>query len=646
MVKYKCFKGAFFYVFLFILYAKNVSGADIKSEYSISLIPDSLKKEAYVVVRSEVTNYIYKSLTSGELSKFEVLTVLDKKGDDVALFYYPGDKFRELKAFSAKLYDANGVLLRKYGMSDVQTTEWTDTYTLADGAKRYVFDFDKPTYPVTIEYNYTIGFKNGILSFPVFMPQPGYNTAVQKAVYNLTLPDNCKYQYKVLNMTAQPEKTQAKETSILKWEINNIKAVEKERFMDSPEKFTPILYIRPVSFSYDNVPGEINSWETMAKWESGLVKNRDQLPEEFKQKIRDIVKDAKTDRDKVKLLYDYLGKNTRYVSIQLGIGGYQPMQAADVLKTGYGDCKALTNYLKALLAIVGINSNYTVITLDEDEKYLYSDFAGFNQLNHVILQVPLQNETLWLECTNPDVPFGFIHSGIAGHDALVVTADGGNIQRLPDYPDSLNVESFKSVVELAADGSARVQSVATYMIKAYDDQRSFVYIKPAEQKDKVRGMINVPSATVESVNFVEDKSPLPSLQISFGWAALQYGTKTGNRLFIPVNPLRSKGYDGLKKNNRIHDICINTGYKDQDSISIIIPEGYEIESMPGNVSLDNSFGSFRASLNRNNNAIIVRHHLIMKSGKWSKNEYDELVAFFEKINSSYKAKLILRKKQI
>jgi transglutaminase-like putative cysteine protease len=646
MAKYRCFKNAFFYVFLFILYSKNVFGADIKSEYSVSLIPDSLKKEAYMVVRSEVTNYIYKSLTSGEQSKIEVLTILDKKGDDMALFYYPGDKFRELKAFTAKLYDANGVLLKKYGMSDVQTTEWTDSYTLADGAKRYVFDFDKPTYPVTIEYNYTIGFKNGILSFPVFMPQPGYNTAVQKAVYNLTLPDNCKYQYKVFNMPAQPEKIQAKETSILKWEINNIKAVEKERFMDSPEKYIPILYIRPVSFSYDNVPGEISSWETMAKWESGLVKNRDQLPEEFKQKIRDIVKDAKTDRDKVKLLYDYLGKNTRYVSIQLGIGGYQPMQAADVLKTGYGDCKALTNYLKTLLAVVGINSNYTFITLDEDEKYLYSDFAGFNQLNHAILQVPLQSETLWLECTNPDVPFGFVHQGIAGHDALVVTADGGNIQRLPDYPDSLNVESFKSVVELAADGSARVQSVATYMIKAYDDQRSFVYIKPAEQKDKVRGMINVPSANVENVNFTENKSSLPSLQISFGWTAPQYGTKTGNRLFIPVNPLRSKGYDGLKKNSRIHDICINTGYKDQDSISIIIPEGYEIESMPGNVSLDNSFGSFKTSLTQNNSTIIVRHHLIIKSGKWSKNQYAELVAFFEKINSSYKAKIILRKKQI
>ena len=132
----------------------------------------------------------------------------------------------------------------------------------------------------------------------------------------------------------------------------------------------------------------------------------------------------------MKAVYDYLAKTTRYVSIQLGIGGLQPITATDVCRTGFGDCKGLSYYAGSMGNELGIPATYTVISSTIER--LLPDFSSANQMNHVILQVPLPQDTLWLECTNPQLPFGYVHQDIAGHDALLIQPTGGSIYRLPD----------------------------------------------------------------------------------------------------------------------------------------------------------------------------------------------------------------------
>lgn len=101
----------------------------------------------------------------------------------------------------------------------------------------------------------------------------------------------------------------------------------------------------------------------------------------------------------------------------------QPIAAADVNRTGFGDCKGLSNYMRAMLTELGIPSVYTVISTTN--RRLLADFASANQNNHVILQVPLPNDTLWLECTNPTLPLGYVIIPLQGTMlySLVPTAE-------------------------------------------------------------------------------------------------------------------------------------------------------------------------------------------------------------------------------
>ena len=610
-------------------------------DLNVKNIPDSLKINANAVIRFSTTVFDYKSSTSGIEKDTKAITVFELKGKDLADFHYSGDKFRELRSFSGKLYDANGVLLRKFKISDVLSTEWSSS--LASDARHYYFDCETPAFPFTIVYEYEINWKNGILVFPAFYPQYAHNLSVERATHTLILPSVVEFRSKAFNIASKPVKTTLKETSTYEWNVSNLRAIENESYDPYLDIFVPLLYLCPTDFVYDGVPGAISDWESMGKWENNLLKGRNLLPEETRKKIIELTKDAKSEREKVHILYDYLGETTRYVNISLGIGGYQPMPSSEVAKTGFGDCKALSNYMMAMLEVVGIHSNFTEIRLDETDKTLYKDYANFNQMNHIILQVPLPKDTLWLECTNPRVPFGFVHNGISGHDALVDTEQGGKIECLPDYPDSLNIEKNNVSIVLNEDGSAHAIMKKTCNVKIYDNYNWFPLAKFSRQADDLREDIDLPSVTIDKIQVTDIKSSLPSLGINYTWSTPLYGTKTGNRLFVPINPFRSVNAN-LKRNSRLHDIKILAGYKDIDSIFISIPEGFDIETMPSSNNMKTSYGYFESKIQLVDKGILIQQILFIPSGEYKRSTYPDFLSFFERISSSYKSKIIFKRR--
>ena len=66
-----------------------------------------------------------------------------------------------------------------------------------------------------------------------------------------------------------------------------------------------------------------------------------------------------------------------------------PFPATFVDEKKYGDCKALSNYMRALLKAVDIPSYYALIRAGENEEPADFDFPH-NNFNHAILCVPFK----------------------------------------------------------------------------------------------------------------------------------------------------------------------------------------------------------------------------------------------------------------
>lgn len=618
-----------------VLYLVLQIGYCLRLQAQVNLLTD-----AYSIVQESTTEIVCTSLTNGVRKEKRVITLLNAKGKDEANFVCFCDKFSSLRKFSGEVQGAGGNTLRKIKKSELQVSEYSSGLVSDD--YMYYFEYTPSQYPITVVYEWEVKYNDGLIGYPSFVPQRSYYQSVAKASYSIQTPADNPCRYQVVRTDAVVKQQQTTDGNWLtEVSIESLPAIRQEPFSPSLADILPRIYFSPTHFSFEKTAGKMESWQTYGEWQYRLLEGRDQLPPALKQELQKITAHCQTPYEQVKAVYQYLGANTRYVSMQLGIGGLQPIPATEVYRTGFGDCKGLSNYTRAMLAELGIPSYYTVISTTN--KHLLKEFASANQMNHVILQVPLPNDTLWLECTNPELPLGYVHQSIAGNDALLIGPNGGTLCQLPTYPDSLNTQVNRAAIALSADGRAHVKVQQSSRLFQYEDQVSLVDLTAAKQKEWIRSDLHLAQANMDDIQLKESKQTTPQLDLTYSINCERYGDKTGKRLFVPINIFHKNFSVPSQQEARKQPVQINYGYLDIDSICIQLPDTYEVESLPQTIELKSQFGEFQASLQSKDKTLFITQRLLLYQGSYPKESYSEFVIFRKAIASQYRSKIILKR---
>ncbi len=610
-----------------------------QDEYSVSAIPDSLKKDAYAVIRYEQTNFVQKDINNATEEVTKVITILDQKGKDMANLYLFQDKFRELKSFSGEIILSSGKVFKKIGKGDLITTAISSD--LASDDYQSIYECSSPSYPYTVKYKYEIKWKNGIAWYPVFVPA-SYHVAVEKSEHRIQFPATESIRYKANELAPNPEKSTLNKDSVYVWKYDKKPAIAWEAYAPEFISLFPVVYIAPNNFCYDGICGKMSNWKELGIFLSQLLDKRDILPPAIIEKVKEITAGTANDKEKVEKIYEYLQNSTRYVSIQLGIGGFQPIPAAQVAKTSYGDCKALTNYMKSMLNVVNIPSDYVIV--NTKKKNMFHDFSSLNQSNHVILMVPLKNDTIWLECTSKDEPCNFVHGKIAGHDVLLVKGENSKLCKVRDIPETMNTETNNIFLKISPDASAHASIKSIYKNHNMEEYVGFVMSKA--ERDKINFLeknLSVQKSKITNIQTEYNKSAHPEIQISYNMEAERYANQTGNRLFIPINPFRSSLGKSLSSLSRRLDVNIETPEYQTDSITIEIPEHFIIESKPKTTELKTSFGSFSSKIEEKENKLLIIQQINIHTGQYPVSSYSEIKDFFKKIDANLSGQIVLRK---
>ena len=331
-------------LFLMIFLPFFISAQD----YKISLIPDSLLKNADAVKRVEVLHVIIKGIDRAVVYHKYAYTILNEAGEDFAYYSNHYDKFLSLSDITGRMFDSNGKLLKSIKKKDISDVSVSDGESLVTDARAKRFAFFNKGYPYTVEFEDESTY-DGIFNLPEWLPVEDEKLSVQKSSFIVETPADYQLRYKQFNYSDKPKMVNNNKTISYTWELSNQKAVLFETYQPDWHEITPTVFIAPTDFEIGGYKGNMSTWNNFGRFIYALYVGRDILPENVKQDVHRIADGLSTKEEKVNALYNYMQQNTHYVGIQLGIGGWQPFEARYVAEKKYGDCKALSNYMVSLL---------------------------------------------------------------------------------------------------------------------------------------------------------------------------------------------------------------------------------------------------------------------------------------------------------
>ncbi|MDI3319559.1 DUF3857 domain-containing protein [Pinibacter soli] len=609
-------------------------------DYAVAKISPALMKDANVIKRLEEIKFEVVNVNKAHIYKKVAFTVLNENGNEWATIAESYDQLSSQPGISATLYDAMGVKIKSLKRSDISDVSTTDGFSLMQDMRLKRYDFYCRTYPYTVEYEVEQDFYY-TMGFPDWIPVEKEMMSVQSSSFSVVLPADLHFRYKAFNYPFEPVKSNVNNKQVFSWKLQDFIAIKEESYAPSWAEVVPSVYTAPSEFAVQGYQGNMSNWQDYGKFVYALKKDRDALPVDIKARVHELVDGIADPRKKVAALYEFMQQNTRYVSVQLGIGGWQPFDATYVATKRYGDCKALSNYMFSLLKEAGIPSCYALVKAGD--SFFMPDFPS-HQSNHVILCVPMAKDTMWLECTDQTIAPGYMGSFTGGHYSLLINENGGTLVNVTNYKLNDNLQVRKTVATVDASGNTTIHESGLYKAEQQEDLHNLInhYAKD-KQLEKMKTRFDLPQYDVVSFNWKEDKSPLPVINEEVELSATGYASVTGKRLFVMPNILSKSRSRPAIDDTRKFDIVQETEYRDVDTVEIKIPEGYTPEAMPQPQQIRTKFGKYTSSIKIDGNTIRYYRTMEHFSGRFPASAYNEFVQFYEQIYKADRSKVVMVK---
>ena len=610
--------------------------------YKAAHIPDSLKKNANFVTRYENYEVIVKNVERAVQRQHIIMTLLNEKAEDNATFIMGyDDKFYSIKSAEMLIYDADGELIKRYKKSDMYDQSSSDGgMTLVSDNRVLYLKHTVVSYPVTVEMKYEYQLDT-YLSLGAWHPQEKDNSVQVAKCKVVANPEvGFRYQQKYFK-NAVKQVVDGQET--YSWEVANLKAFKVEPGAQS-WTFMPRLSFATNKISFGDIDGDISTWKGFGIWQQKLNTGLAELPPARVEELKQMVASLPSDKEKAKFLYGYMQKNMRYVGIQLGIGGWKPFPASFVDTKKYGDCKALSNYMHALLKAVGVPSYYAVVRAGKNESPADPNFVT-NPFNHIILCIPFKSDTTWLECTSNTAVFGKPGTFTENRNALLITEDGGKLVNTPRSKKEDNV--FDSNVEIVIDeeGVAKTKMSIAASGEFRNELIRISYKDTDNQKKEVISLLSLKQPDVFDLAAKEDQGGIKNIELDLEHEKLSEFAAGAKSFYRPgIFDLWQETYPATER--RKTDFFFSHPMIKKCRTVFKLPLNQEVEALPPDVALTFSYGNYQAKYlyDKEKNQVTAVTQFDLNNHVIPAAKYNEMQAFMDNVVKSMSKKLILRKK--
>ncbi|MFA6979200.1 MAG: DUF3857 domain-containing protein [Ignavibacteriaceae bacterium] len=630
-----------FLVFLSPFFSSALTAASSDENiYDVNKINAELRTDADAVIRNKTIRFEVKGESSAIKKVKFAVTVFNRDGKHYGQLYLSYDKFSEIEDIEGKIYNADGNEVRELDDDEIKDYSAFSDYSLYEDNRVKATELYYDVFPYTVEYTYEVSY-DGYLNWPSWYSR-GSTDPVELSQFEVLFPADQKLRYWCNRDSSNLTITNEGDKKLYKWSENNLSKLSRDVYGDDIEDFAMIVKIAPSNFEIAGFKGSMLSWKEFGSWFGNLSKGKGLLSDEAKIEIKKTFDSTDNIKKKITKLYKYMQSRTRYVSVQLGIGSWQPFDATYVHQRGYGDCKALSNYMVAILKEAGITGYSVLINNGHDRLPLIQEFPS-NQFNHVIVCVPLESDSLWLECTSQIIQAGTIGNSNENRYALMITPEGGVIVRTPSTTAIQNVE--QKIINVALSAAESKIKVSIDWTGDQSDYVNPISVKsiPLEREEWVKDLFDVPDVVLN--NYVFNNYTDTKINLTMELSLPRYASLSGKRIFFNPNLMSRRSSVPKDVEKRLSPIRYNYPYMDIDSVVYFIPKDYDVETIPGSININTSFGEFSSKtlVDADSKIVFVRK---IKINDYSipAEKYTEYRNFFTNVVKADRAQVILIKR--
>ncbi len=385
------------------------------------------------------------------------------------------------------------------------------------------------------------------------------------------------------------------------------------------------------------------TWDEMGQWYWGLVKDQFIADDEVRRRVAEVTKGLKTDKEKVRAVYDYVVQKTRYVALEFGIHGFKPYRCAQIFARGFGDCKDKATLIVTMLKEAGIPATIVIVRTG-----LRGDFetypASLAPFDHAIAYVPSLD--LYLDGTAEYTGSNELPAMDRGSLALQVNEGKAKLVHLPDPPASESV-STRVVDATLAEGGAAVIDWKNEVVGAAASSWRQRYHAESSRKERVQEDLASEFAGIDvshvDASDMEDVERPVTLHVK--GKVPQLARKEGDRLSVPVGPSDHMVRDFASLSQRHLDIRLRAQSTTRSDWTVHLPRGARVVSLPSRAEGKTPFGTFKVDVEQTGgdtgSTVRVRTEVTMDKTRIPVAEYPAFRAFCEAVDRALGQRLVV-----
>ncbi len=346
----------------------------------------------------------------------------------------------------------------------------------------------------------------------------------------------------------------------------------------------------------------------------------------------------------VRDVVESIAQEIRYVGLEFGIHGFQPYRTDQVWVRRFGDCKDQATLLSTLLRAAGIPA-HVVLMRTRPRGRLQSPLPALGLFDHAIVWLPESQQ--FVDTTERTMGFGTLPAADIGAQVLVLDGTKRATLSQTPIPNALeNGSQSDFSIVLREDGSGELSGRVTFRGVAASKQRT-TYGNKSKQVHRVARMVNnrYPGSSIKNHSVTHLSDLQRPLKLSFSAHLPSVGERMDTSIRLR-QPLGGANLTTLyaRSESRQHPLVLGSPSNFRFRYHYILPEGWNVRTLPENHEETSSFGHYRIHWQRDSGAVRGEIRLQLDKDQVSSADYPAFYSFMRGLKERLKTDLILRRK--